>query len=46
VTTTTDDASLRRAIRDAMERIIDGEPLYSDGKLTVKALAEEARIKR
>lgn len=29
-----------------MDRLIDGNPLYSDGKLTVKALAEEARIKR
>lgn len=45
MTTTTDD-DVRRAIRDAMDRLIAGEPLYSDGKLTVKALAEEARIKR
>lgn len=42
---TTDD-DLRRAIRDAMDRLIAGEPLYSDGKLTIKSLAEEAQIKR
>ena len=41
-----DDDSVRRAIRDAMDRLIDGQPLYSDGKLTTKALAEEARVKR
>lgn len=41
-----DDNGIRRAIREAMDRLIDGKPLYSDGKLTVKALAEEARIKR
>lgn len=41
-----DDNSVRRAIREAMDRLIDGKALYSDGKLTVKALAEEARIKR
>lgn len=29
-----------------MGRLIDGKPLYSDGKLTVKSLAEEARVKR
>jgi hypothetical protein len=29
-----------------MDRLIEGKPLYSDGKLTVTALAEEARIKR
>ncbi|MCR8695225.1 hypothetical protein NWP13_22075 [Rhodococcus pyridinivorans] len=42
---TTDD-DVRRAIRDAMDRLIAGEPLYSDGKLTIKSLAEEAQIKR
>jgi hypothetical protein len=40
------DGDARRAIRDAMDRLIDGKPLYSDGKLTIKALAEEARVKR
>lgn len=29
-----------------MDRLIDGKALYSDGKLTIKALAEEARVKR
>lgn len=29
-----------------MDRLIDGKPLYSDGKLTIKSLAEEARVKR
>ncbi|WP_179220221.1 hypothetical protein [Rhodococcus sp. NCIMB 12038] len=29
-----------------MDRLIAEEPLYSDGKLTIKSLAEEARIKR
>jgi hypothetical protein len=29
-----------------MNRLLDGRPLHSDGKLTVKALAEEARVKR
>ena len=29
-----------------MDRLIDGRPLYAGGKLTVKALAEEARVKR
>lgn len=29
-----------------MDRLIDGRALYSDGKLTIKALAEEARVKR
>lgn len=41
-----DDDGVRRSIRDAMDRLIDGKPLYSDGKLTVKSLAEEARVKR
>uniref|UniRef100_A0A5Q5CFS8 Uncharacterized protein n=1 Tax=Mycobacterium sp. (strain JLS) TaxID=164757 RepID=A0A5Q5CFS8_MYCSJ len=40
------DEHVRRAIRDAMDRLIDGKPLHSDGKLTVKSLAEEARVKR
>lgn len=29
-----------------MDRLIDGKALHSDGKLTVKSLAEEARVKR
>ncbi|WP_125079792.1 hypothetical protein [Mycobacterium sp. P7213] len=40
------DEDVRRAIRDAIDRLIDGKALHSDGKLTVKALAQEARIKR
>ncbi|SQI28570.1 hypothetical protein [Rhodococcus coprophilus] len=45
MTATTED-DVRRAIRDAMDRLVAGEPLYSDGKLTIKSLAEEAQIKR
>lgn len=40
------DERVRRAIRDAMDRLIEGKALHSDGKLTVKSLAEEARVKR
>ena len=40
------DDDVRRAIRDAMDRLIAGEPLHSDGKLTIKSLAEEAQTKR
>lgn len=40
------DEHVRRVIRDAMDRLIDGRALHSDGKLTVKSLAEEARVKR
>ena len=36
----------RQMIRDAMDRLLNGSPLYSDGKLTVKSLAEEAQVKR
>jgi hypothetical protein len=39
-------ASERQLIRDAMDRLLNGLPLFSDGKLTVKALAEEAQVKR
>lgn len=46
MTTDRADEHVRRAIRDAMDRLIDGKPLHSDGKLTVKSLAEEARVKR
>ena len=40
------DDAVRRAIRDAMDRLFAGAPLYSDGKLTVKSLAVEAKVKR
>ncbi len=40
------DERVRRAIRDAMDRLIAGKPLHSDGNLTIKSLAEEARVKR
>jgi len=36
----------RRASRDAMDRLLDGAPVRSDGKLTIKSLAEEAGVKR
>lgn len=36
----------RQAIRDAMDRLLNGSPLHSAGKLTVKSLAEEAQVKR
>lgn len=36
----------RERIRDAMHRLLDGEPLHSDGKLTIKSLADEAEVKR
>ena len=36
----------RRVIRDAMDRLLDGQPIRSDGKLTVKSLSEEAGVKR
>lgn len=29
-----------------MDRLISGEPLYSDGRFTIKSLAEEVQIKR
>lgn len=41
----TDDEE-RRVIRDAMERLISGKPIRSDGKLTIKSLAAEADVKR
>lgn len=40
------DEHVRCVIRDAMDRLIAGKPLHSDGKLTVKSLAEESRVKR
>ena len=36
----------RRVIRDAMDRLLAGEPIRSDGKLTVKSLAVEANVMR
>jgi len=36
----------RQTIRDAMARLVEGQPVQSDGKLTVKSLAEEAGLKR
>lgn len=36
----------RQAIRDAMARLLDGAPIRSDGKLTIKSLADEAGVKR
>jgi hypothetical protein len=35
-----------RAIMDAMVRLLTGVPLRSDGKLTIKSLAEEAGLRR
>jgi riboflavin biosynthesis pyrimidine reductase len=46
MTTSQTDEHVRRVIRDAMDRLINGKALHSDGKLTVKSLAEEARVKR
>ena len=40
------DEPERRLIRDAMTRLLDGDPIRSDGKLTVKSLAAEAGLKR
>ena len=40
------DRRQRQQIRDAMDRLIAGTALHSDGKLTVKSLAEEAQVKR
>ena len=40
------DEPERRLIRDAMGRLLAGEPIRSDGKLTVKSLAAEAGLKR
>ena len=41
-----EDAAEVRAITDAMVRLLIGVPLRSDGKLTVKSLAEEAGLRR
>lgn len=40
------DRRQRQQIRDAMNRLISGTALHSDGKLTIKSLAEEAQVKR
>lgn len=40
------DDHIRRLIREAMHRLIDGCPIRSDGKLTIKSLAAEADVKR
>lgn len=42
----TDHSTERAAIRDAMTRLLDGVPIRSDGKLTIKSLADEAGVKR
>lgn len=44
-TSVPDDAD-RVRIRDAMDRLLAGAPLNSDGKLTIKSLAAEAGVKR
>jgi AraC-like DNA-binding protein len=46
VSTAAPEDAERRSIRDAMERLLEGSPLHSDGKLTVKSLADEAQVKR
>jgi len=40
------DTDQRQQIRDAMDRLLSGKPVRSDGALTVVALAEEADLKR
>ncbi|MDP7739647.1 MULTISPECIES: hypothetical protein [Mycobacterium] len=40
------DRRQRQQIRDAMDRLIAGTAVHSDGKLTIKSLAEEAPVKR
>ena len=41
------DERERQIIRDAMKRLLDGDPMRSlEGKLTVKSLAVEANVKR
>lgn len=46
MTPVTEHGPERRAIRDAMTRLLEGAPVRSDGKLTIKSLAEEAGVKR
>lgn len=40
------DRTTRPAILEAMDRLIDGQPQRSDGKLTIKSLAAEAGVPR
>ncbi len=40
------DRRQRQQIRDAMDRLIAGTALHSEGKLTIKSLAEESQVKR
>ena len=40
------DERERQQIRDAMGRLLAGQPIRSDGKLTIKSLAAEAGLKR
>ena len=40
------DNKERQIIRDAMDRLLAGTPIRSDGKLTTKSLADEADVKR
>lgn len=42
----TDHKPERHTIREAKTRLLEGRPIRSDGKLTVKSLAEEASVKR
>ncbi len=42
----TDIEPERQVIREAMGRLLEGQPLRSDGKLTIKSLADEADVKR
>jgi hypothetical protein len=39
-------ADERREIEAAMDRLLNGTPLRSDGKLTIMSLAAEAGVKR
>lgn len=41
-----DDAAERRAIMEAIERLLNRRPIWSDGSLNVKTLALEARLGR
>ena len=43
---TTNSDHTRLVIRDAMDRLLKSKPIRSDGKLTIKSLAEEAGVKR
>jgi len=42
----TDTDTERQAIREAMGRLLQGQPIRSDGGLTIKSLADEAAVKR